>query len=106
MKIVAFVLVALGGLSSVGCGDGTGACTGCCGPGAQTYCKNGWTRAHFTNASVRLRGTPGAENLGSFQACTRNGSSGGGIAGARQIAARLSIGVYIGAKVDHRDAAC
>jgi len=33
-------LLAVLGLS---CGDGTGVCTGCCGPSGTTYCKDGWT---------------------------------------------------------------
>lgn len=38
------VIAAAGVLSVAGCGDGTGVCTGCCGPGGQTYCKDGWTQ--------------------------------------------------------------
>lgn len=28
-----------------GCGDGTGVCTGCCGPTGRTYCKDGWSES-------------------------------------------------------------
>lgn len=35
----------LAALLASSCGDGTGVCTGCCGPGGQTYCKDGWTKS-------------------------------------------------------------
>jgi len=38
---VAIPLALIATMSS--CGDGTGVCTGCCGPSGNTYCKDDWT---------------------------------------------------------------
>ena len=48
MKTFAITLIALTSLAAgafvlPGCGEETGVCTGCCGPGGQTYCKDGWS---------------------------------------------------------------
>jgi len=36
-------------VATAGCGDGTGVCTGCCGPQGQTYCKDGWTKSECSD---------------------------------------------------------
>jgi hypothetical protein len=56
-----------------GCGDGTGVCTGCCGPSGTTYCKDGWTEDEC--ADWDAEGVNGVEwNFYEGQTCEERGT--------------------------------
>lgn len=53
-RLVIVAFVAGLALSRLGCGEGTGVCTACCGSGGRTYCKDGWTRAECDDWSQQM----------------------------------------------------
>lgn len=72
-SLVLLWFIVTGALLIASCGEGTGVCTACCGPGGQTYCKDGWTEGECEEWSAkRVNGLTWHYHEG--QSCAERGS--------------------------------